>query len=153
VGNISSTRSKLGREDIKWQELLQHFRSVQAKHEKGRRQSLGADSSPLSELLANDRDNTSPGSSQAGPPGFGAGKNVGGGGLGRRKVLGPPGGGGPPEVGLMRPPSRSGVLSPLNPRSRQNGLMSGGGPAQPPAPPPAGGFGQKQKRSLSLVKK
>ncbi|KAF9782164.1 ARM repeat-containing protein [Thelephora terrestris] len=151
VGNISSTRSKLGRDDIKWQELLQHFRSVQAKHEKARRQSLGADLSPLSELLANDRDNTSPGSSQAGPPGFGAGKNLGGGGLGRRKTIAPPGGGGLPEAGGMRPPSRSGVLSPLNPRSRQNGLLSGGGPAPPQ--PPASGIAQKPKRSLSLVKK
>jgi len=153
VGNISSTRSKLGREDIKWQELLQHFRSVQAKHEKARRQNLGVDSSPLSELLANDRDRTSPGPSQAGPPGFGTGKNISGG-LGRRKVMGPPGGGGLPEVGAMRPPSRSGVLSPLNPRSRQNGLLGGGGgPAPPQSPPPAGGLVQKQKRSLSLVKK
>jgi len=151
VGNISSTRSKLSREDIKWQELLQHFRSVQAKHEKARRQNLGVDSSPLSELLANDRDNSSPGSSQGGPPGFGAGKNLGGGGLGRRKVLGPPGGGVLPEGGTMRPPSRSGVLSPLNPRSRQNGLLGGGGPAPPQ--PPVSGLAQKPKRSLSLVKK
>ncbi len=30
-----------GREDIKWQELLSHFRSVQAKHEKSRRVSQG----------------------------------------------------------------------------------------------------------------
>ena len=151
VGNITSTRSKLGREDIKWQELLQHFRSVQAKHEKARRQNLGADSSPLSELLANDRANTSPGSSQAGPPGLGAVKNVGSSGLGRRKVMGPPGGGGFPEVGMIRPPSRSGVLSPLNPRSRQNGLPSGGlAPLQTPS---ASTFVQKPKRSLSLVKK
>ncbi|KAF9651765.1 ARM repeat-containing protein [Thelephora ganbajun] len=153
VGNISSTRSKLGRDDIKWQELLQHFRSVQAKHEKARRQNLGADSSPLSELLANDRDRTSPGSSQTGQSGFGAGKNMGGGGLGRRKAVGSPGMGVLPEVGMMRPPSRSGVLSPLNPRSRQNGLMGGGGPAPPQSPPSAGGLVQKQKRSLTLVKK
>jgi len=153
VGNISSTRSKLGREDIKWQELLQHFRSVQAKHEKARRQSLGADSSPLSELLANDRDRTSPASSQTGPPGFGAGKNTGSGGIGRRKVMGPPSGGGFPEVGMMRPPSRSGVLSPLNPRSRQNGLLGGGGSVSSQSPPPASVPVQKQKRSLSLVKK
>lgn len=153
MGNISSTRSKLGREDIKWQELLQHFRSVQAKHEKARRQGLGADSSPLSELLANDRDRTSPASSQVGPPGFGVGKGVGGGGLGRRKVMGPPGGGGLPEVGAMRPPSRTGVLSPLNPRSRQNGLLGGGGSAPPQSPPSSGGPAQKQKQPLSLVKK
>ena len=152
MGNISSTRSKLGREEIKWQELLLHFRSVQAKHEKARRQSLGADSSPLSELLANDRDHTSQGSSQAGPPGFGAGRNMGGGGLGRKKVMGPPGGGGLPEVGIIRPPSRTGVLSPLNPRSRQNGLPSGGGPTLLQNPS-ASSFAQRPRRSLSLVKK
>lgn len=152
VGNISSTRSKLGREEIKWQELLQHFRSVQAKHEKARRQTLGAESSPLSELLANDRDHTSASSSQTGPPGFGAGKNAGGGALGRKKVMGQPGGGGLPEVGMMRPPSRTGVLSPLNPRSRQNGLLSGGNPVPPPTPS-ASGFMHKPKRSLSLSKR
>lgn len=152
MGSISSTRSKLGRDDIKWQELLQHFRSVQAKHEKARRQNLGADSSPLSELLANDRDRTSPASSQAGPPGSGGGKIVGGG-LGRRKVAGPPAiGVGLSEPGLMGPPSRSGALSPLNPRSRQNGLLGGGG-APPQSPPHPAGLVQKQKRTLSLAKK
>ena len=153
MGTISSTRSKLGREDIKWQELLQHFRSVQAKHEKARRQNLGADSSPLSELLANDRDRISPAPSQTGPPGFGGSKNVGGG-LGRRKVVGPPGlGVGLSEAGMMGPPSRPGALSPLNPRSRQNGLLGGGGPVPPQSPPQPGGLVQKQKRTLSLAKK
>ena len=66
--------------------------------------------------------------------------------------MGPPGGGGLPEVGTMRPPSRTGVLSPLNPRSRQNGLL-GGGTVPPQSPPSAGGLVQKQKRSPSLVKK
>ena len=47
-----STRSKLGREEIKWQELLLHFRSVQAKHEKARRQALGADTIPFSGFSA-----------------------------------------------------------------------------------------------------
>ena len=152
MGTISSTRSKLGREDIKWQELLQYFRSVQAKHEKARRQNLGTDSSPLSELLANDRDRTSPASSQAGPPGFGAGKNVGGG-LGRKRVMGQPGGGGLSEPGMMGPPSRSTALSPLNPRSRQNGLLGGGGTVPPQSPPSSGGPAQRPKRALSLVKK
>jgi len=67
--------------------------------------------------------------------------------------MGPPGGGGFTEAGMMRPPSRSGVLSPLNPRSRQNGLLGGGGPTPTQSPPPAGGSVQKQRRSLSLVKK
>lgn len=38
--NPLSTRSKLGRDEIKWQELLSHFRTVQARHEKARRQAL-----------------------------------------------------------------------------------------------------------------
>ncbi|TFY76603.1 hypothetical protein EWM64_g7407, partial [Hericium alpestre] len=36
-----STRSKLAREEIKWGELLSHFRAVQIKHEKARRAALG----------------------------------------------------------------------------------------------------------------
>src|ERR1700679_949970 len=45
--NPLSTRSKIGRDEIKWQKLLLHFRSVQAKHEKARRQALGDDTSPI----------------------------------------------------------------------------------------------------------
>ncbi|KAK6908076.1 hypothetical protein I203_102077 [Kwoniella mangroviensis CBS 8507] len=40
----AATKSRLGnKEEIKWQELLSHFRSVQAKHEKARRQLHSAD--------------------------------------------------------------------------------------------------------------
>ncbi|WVR06414.1 hypothetical protein IAU60_003445 [Kwoniella sp. DSM 27419] len=40
----STTRSKLsGKDEIKWQELLSHFRSVQGRHEKARRQLHSAD--------------------------------------------------------------------------------------------------------------
>jgi hypothetical protein len=67
--------------------------------------------------------------------------------------MGPPGGGGPPEVGMMRPASRAGVLSPLNPRSRQNGLLGGGGPVPPQSPPTVGAIPQKQKPMLGLVKR
>ena len=39
--NVSSTRSRIGRDEIKWQELLTHFRSTQMRHEKARRQAIG----------------------------------------------------------------------------------------------------------------
>ncbi|WVQ80690.1 hypothetical protein IAT38_002795 [Cryptococcus sp. DSM 104549] len=35
---FGSARSKLGKEEVKWQELLAHFRKVQDRHEKARRQ-------------------------------------------------------------------------------------------------------------------
>lgn len=39
TSSIGTARSKLaGKDEIKWQELLSHFRAVQAKHEKARRQ-------------------------------------------------------------------------------------------------------------------
>ncbi|KAF9050517.1 hypothetical protein BJ165DRAFT_1525738 [Panaeolus papilionaceus] len=44
--NQISKCSEIGRDDIKWQELLLHFRTVQAKHEKVRRQALGSDTPP-----------------------------------------------------------------------------------------------------------
>nr|XP_019045512.1 vacuole morphology and inheritance protein 14 [Kwoniella bestiolae CBS 10118]OCF24442.1 vacuole morphology and inheritance protein 14 [Kwoniella bestiolae CBS 10118] len=44
----AATKSRLGnKEEIKWQELLSHFRSVQAKHEKARRQLHSADLSSI----------------------------------------------------------------------------------------------------------
>lgn len=128
---MSSTRSKLGREDIKWQELMQYFRSVQAKHEKARRLALGAELSPLSELLASDQSTSqhSSNSSSASRPPM------------RRKVTGGP------DV-QMRPQSRTGnVLSPLNPRARQNGLA----PLQPMSPP--GAFPSQKQNRLGLGKK
>ena len=52
--SMAGTRSKIGREEIKWKELLLHFRSVQSKHEKSRRQALGpgADMSSFSSGLS-----------------------------------------------------------------------------------------------------
>ena len=47
----------MGREDIKWQELLQHFRFVQARHEKARRQAMGTDVGRGS-MLGSDEDAT-----------------------------------------------------------------------------------------------
>ncbi|KAH8118697.1 ARM repeat-containing protein [Phellopilus nigrolimitatus] len=102
-------RSKLGRgEEIKWQELLTHFRSVQLRHEKSRR---GEESSAASYLERHER----PSANGAGPsrPQM------------RRKVTG---GEGLPLTGLSLGASSSGIpggnggnargsiLSPLNPR-------------------------------------
>ncbi|KAI0774503.1 ARM repeat-containing protein [Fomes fomentarius] len=136
VGNLSSTRSKLGREDIKWQELLQHFRTVQMKHEKARRQVLGTDVTSLTAFpYANGIDSTKPPT----PP---SGSGVGPVPPSRRKVTGD---------GPLRPPSRSGVLSPLNPKSRvQSGL---GNAVVPPTSPTAAQMQSKLKRTSSLSRK
>lgn len=141
VGNLTSTRSKLGREDIKWAELLSHFRSVQNKHEKARRQALGTnDLDPLDEFVT------------MSPPGGTPGLN---GTTGprppvRRKVTGGAGGAVDPN---QRPPSRA--LSPLNPRAR--GLTQSSGVAiATPAPAPnsptfaASTLQRQSKRTLSL---
>ncbi|KAI9000783.1 ARM repeat-containing protein [Trametes punicea] len=147
VGNLSSTRSKLAREDIKWQELLQHFRTVQIKHEKARRQVLGGSDSPSFPPYTNgaDKPPTPPSGSASSGAGVPAGT--------RRKVTG---GDGPP-----RPPSRSGgVLSPLNPKARMqstlaNSVLPGGagtGQQQPPGSP-TGQTQSKVRRTLSLSRK
>ncbi|KAF8622054.1 hypothetical protein AX15_007205 [Amanita polypyramis BW_CC] len=118
VGTIT-TRSKFGRDDIKWQELLHHFRSVQARHEKARRQQFGADSTPFSEFPDGDKSGeplaaglTSEriGRPTSRPPM-------------RKKVTG--------EVSASTvpvPTLRSGALSPLNPRAR---LQNGPSPTPP----------------------
>lgn len=114
-----STRSKLGRDEIKWQELLLHFRSVQARHEKARRQALGADTAPYSDFLDADRPGDfsggSGGNERTGRPVTAGRAPL------RRRVTG--------ELPLnpasvISTPGRSGALSPLNPRAR------GGGPSQ-----------------------
>jgi vacuole morphology and inheritance protein 14 len=134
-----TSRSKLGREDIKWQELLQHFRSVQAKHEKARRQTLGTDFaysglSPTSEKPM-------PMSGQRPPM--------------RRKVTGV---NSEQNAGTVPGPTgqRGGVLSPLNPRARlpagpltnASSTSSGPGPVSPTLQPQ-----QKAKRNFSLTRK
>jgi vacuole morphology and inheritance protein 14 len=122
-----STRSKLVREEIKWQELLSHFRTVQAKHEKTRRQAMGGDIA-FTESSENDKFNeggavatgTAGTSSGSGRPQF------------RRKV-----------TGDMNPPTalpRPGILSPLNPKARNTA-----GSAPPSTSPQAAG------RSVSPV--
>ncbi|KAJ7167531.1 vacuolar protein 14 C-terminal Fig4p binding-domain-containing protein [Mycena filopes] len=132
-GSMSGTRSKLGRDEIKWQELLLHFRSVQSKHEKSRRQALGTDafSSGLS-----DSDKTE--DSRPGRPG--------------EINVGVPASGVPP--GPLS--ARSGILSPLNPRARgQTGLLSNAVTiaqtgATAPANPMLVQQGQKRRPTLGL---
>jgi vacuole morphology and inheritance protein 14 len=144
-----TSRSKLGREDIKWQELLVHFRTVQAKHEKARRQ--GTDLSNFSGSAEN---------ALGARPGL-AGPAM------RRKVTGDvvpalnanpsPG----TSSGTSVVPSRMGALSPLNPRARtQAGLLSpalpGGNSPAPGSPPSSAAMAaaaQKQKRAYSLNRK
>ncbi|ESK95145.1 heat repeat containing protein [Moniliophthora roreri MCA 2997] len=153
VGALSS-RSKLVRDEIKWQELLQHFRSVQSRHEKARRQALGTDTSTFSGFYEFDRQSDQ-GERQSNRP-SGAPTRPG---L-RRKVTGEvsiPSNNAvaPPMQSPTTPFSRS--LSPLNPRARiQNGVS-----ASTPNPPstsmnPAVALtqqAQKQKRIISLTRK
>ncbi|KAH9938004.1 ARM repeat-containing protein [Fomitopsis serialis] len=122
VASISSTRSKLGREDIKWQELLSHFRMVQGRHEKARRQALGTDTTPFAGFTVNDKPTTNgPTTSTPAAPSS-LRPQI------RRKVTG--------GEGPARPPSRSSaVLSPLNPKARaQSGLLASN-LAHPPTSP------------------
>ncbi|EPQ59169.1 ARM repeat-containing protein [Gloeophyllum trabeum ATCC 11539] len=140
-----SSRSKIiNRDEIKWQELLSHFRSVQARHEKARRQAVGSDAPSFPAFQAGDKPSGASSSSQQGsttrPPV-------------RRRVTGevPPS---PP------PPARGGgsILSPLNPRARgANGLLSSAltsSSARPASPTALLQQGQsKAKRTLSLSRK
>ncbi|ETW83696.1 hypothetical protein HETIRDRAFT_471964 [Heterobasidion irregulare TC 32-1] len=124
-----STRSKLARDEIKWADLLSHFRAVQARHEKARRIALGTSGDSFSNGVSSASE--APSSSRP---------------LMRRRVTG-----GEPPVPLqsaVRPPSRSGgALSPLNPRSRvQGGLLASALSSQ-------GQAGSKPKRGLSLNRK
>ena len=148
VGNLSSTRSKLGREDIKWQELLQHFRAVQVRHEKARRQALGTDTTSFTAYpYPNGAESAKPPTPPSGS-GVGPVPHVP---PGRRKVTGD----GPNS---MRPPSRTGgMLSPLNPKARiQSGLANNVvASSQPPGSPtgPTTQLQSKVKRTLSLSRK
>ncbi|KAH9482513.1 Protein VAC14-like protein [Psilocybe cubensis] len=113
AGSVSG-RSKLGRDEIKWQDLLLHFRTVQARHEKARRQALGNDNSPITGF-PEDRIGETPdkvgkvASPGARPPM-------------RRRVTGDVS---MPNIIPMPPaPSRAGALSPLNPKSRGAGGLT-----------------------------
>lgn len=113
---LVSTRSKIGQNEIKWQDLLNHFRAVQAKHEKARRQALGAESLPFAGF---ETKTTDPSSSKSADGGSVPGPSM------RRRMAGadptPAVGAGVGTVVSGRP-----ALSPLNPRARQNGLLSTG---------------------------
>jgi vacuole morphology and inheritance protein 14 len=137
----SSTRSKFNRDgDIKWQDLLNHFRAVQAKHEKARRQALGEDDALASEFPnstglgdPSSSSNTSRSSTSQQRPGM------------RRQVTSARDTAAQQQSSLMTSPRGSGALSPLNPRSRTqaSGGVSGGG---------ASGSGQQRGQILNDTK-
>lgn len=146
VSNVSSTRSRLGREDIKWSELLGHFRAVQNKHEKSRRQAAGDTGDfilPLPGFASDTASSIAASGANGNPvrPGM------------RRRVTG----GASAEASLARPPSRA--LSPLNPRAR--GSSSLGQASQQsntstvvPSSPTFNLQNQRQpKRTLSISRK
>ena len=164
VGNISTTRSKLGRDDIKWQELLTHFRMLQSKHEKARRQAMGAElgfermsvnmGAGASAAVNGDKANTTPGpsGSMGAPPSSGPARPP-----MRRKVTGSgstgPGAGGDSMV--ARPPSRIGpILSPLNPRARGQSTtappVAATAMLQPPGSPTSSQTQQAKRRTLGM---
>ncbi|KAK7695402.1 hypothetical protein QCA50_000038 [Cerrena zonata] len=136
VSSIASTRSKLGREDIKWAELLQHFRTVQNKHEKARRPALGADDAPMAEFSTISSSTPSTNGTSIRPP------------L-RRKMTG--GDSTSTITAAARIPPRA--LSPLNPRARgQSALTTALSGPQPPTSPTSASTQmqqQKPKRTLS----
>ena len=110
----------MAREEIKWQELFNHFRAVQAKHEKSRRMGNGS-AGPLldgyQEKRPAARGRTTNDSIGAGMGGMGMGMGMGAGSPTTSSV----------NVGPVPPRT----LSPLNPRSsaqrQQASLGIGGG--------------------------
>lgn len=136
-----SSRSKLGRDEIKWQELLLHFRSVQAKHEKARRLALGADTTPFSGFSSSTEKPVDSSSLGAGRPAPTAARPA-----MRRKVTGG-------EVPTINIPPRT-ALSPLNPRSRgQSGFVPNALNPQSPTSVQAQAQGPRQPRVVSVNKK
>ncbi|KAI6166239.1 vacuolar protein 14 C-terminal Fig4p binding-domain-containing protein [Pisolithus thermaeus] len=141
--NPLAARSKLARDEIKWQELLSHFRTVQARHEKARRQALGTDLSAFGGPGYTDNRSSEPARS-----GLGLGNPEPNRPPMRRRVTG--------EVMPPGPPRPA--LSPLNPRAKQNGLLNSAsmGQAIPPTSSPANAMGgalslqQRQRRTLGL---
>ncbi|KIJ13274.1 hypothetical protein PAXINDRAFT_177021 [Paxillus involutus ATCC 200175] len=134
TANPLATRSKIGRDEIKWQDLLSHFRAVQAKHEKARRQALGTDNLPFSGFDSKSAESSSSRLADGSQPPM------------RRRVTGDP----------TPPPARP-ALSPLNPRARQTGLLASTlmsqipQPLPPTAGPPGGSLAMQQKQRRALV--
>jgi vacuole morphology and inheritance protein 14 len=141
---VASSRSKIGREDIKWQDLFTHFRNVQAKHEKARRTGMGGNPGPL--LDGYSTSNAAAGGGGGGRPPV------------RRRVTGDAPLASPGMSAVATPTRGSGALSPLNPRARtaaSNGLMnalSGGNPGRPMSPNSLLNQ-QRAKRGLSITRK
>lgn len=145
-----ATRSKIVRDEIKWLELLSHFRSVQLKHEKSRRTGLGGGTGDSGSTSGFSVNGETVASDRSGSAGISGGKPSASSGAGSRPVP-------------RRKASASGApgaLSPLNPRSKlgtaggvyggPNGASSGGKPpvGRPMSPPLA----EKQRRVLGLRK-
>ncbi|KAF9036368.1 hypothetical protein BJ165DRAFT_1533198 [Panaeolus papilionaceus] len=125
--NQISTGSKIDRDDIKWQELLRHFRTVQAKHEKTRRQALGSDTAPI---LGFQEDKISWNSEKRGRA-----RPVGRPPLHRRATGAPEMQGVVSTHPVLAPP-RTRALSPLNPNSRVPSTPTSiNGTASAPTPP------------------
>lgn len=135
-----ASRSKLGRDEIKWQELLLHFRSVQAKHEKARRLALGADTTPFSGFSATGEKPADPSLGQGRPPSSAASRPA-----MRRKVTGG-------ELPNITVPPRN-ILSPLNPRSRGQGIIPSAVNPQSPTSMQAQAQGSRPPRTVSVNKK
>lgn len=147
ISNVSSTRSKIGREEIKWGELLSHFRTVQNKHEKARRQALGSSSTDDFTPLRNFPSGPTERSAGSATVNGTARPAI------RRRVTGA---GQDQAPAPARPPSRA--LSPLNPRARGQSTLSTVVPPVPPSPTFAQGQGRgsvnaQPKRTLSLNRK
>lgn len=126
-----ATRSKLTRDEIKWPELLAHFRTVQTRHERARRAALGS---------APDISSTLPSSTLPERP------------VARRRGTGlgdvptpstSPG----LSIGTGSSNGQPRALSPLNPRARVQGGVATTLTAQGQV------LGARPKRGLSLVRK
>lgn len=156
-----SARSKIVRGDeIKWADLLQHFRAVQIKHEKARRQVLGMAEDFSHSLLLGGNSGSGPGekSNTNGAPGRPGMRRRVTGGTGDMRALEAMQNNAP-AAPSGAPPNRS-VLSPLNPRARGAGLLtfSQGNANAPnrsksPTPQTASRGPTTQRRALGLGNK
>ncbi|KAH7103072.1 ARM repeat-containing protein [Auriculariales sp. MPI-PUGE-AT-0066] len=106
----ASARSKMttnNKEEIKWQDLLTHFRVVQAKHEKARRQESGGGDGPFASSFTSSNGVNGAQPMRPNP---------------RRRSTNETAAsaGGPPRdfIPAARPPPMALALSPLNPRAR-----------------------------------
>ena len=132
VATRSELARKLARDEIKWPELLAHFRAVQTRHERARRVALGS---------APDISATLPSSALPERP------------VPRRRVTGlgevpaPPTSSGTSASSSGPSNGRPGALSPLNPRARVQGGVATTLTAQGQV------LGARPKRGLSLVRK